>query len=118
MRKFHDDPHEVDEIILHVQKSDGTDDDELVRGLGERMFNHTEIHPNRIEFHDIETMRQLQGVGVLMKELKVVDHRPKTNGSESNGVAATTASAGNGSNGRNKPVTVPVESALQPHPRS
>ena len=80
LRKFHDDPHEVDEIILHVQKSDGTEDDELGRGLGERIFNHTEIHPNRIEFHDLETMRQLQGVGVLMKELKVVDHRPKPNG--------------------------------------
>ena len=44
------------------------------------MFNHTEIHPNRIEFHDAEAMRRLQGVGVLLKEQKVVDHRPKMNG--------------------------------------
>lgn len=89
LRKLHDDPHEVDEIILHVQKSDGSDEDELARGLGERVFNHTEIHPNRIEFHNLEQMRRLQGVGVVLKEQKVVDHRPKTNGAEINGVAAT-----------------------------
>lgn len=81
LRKFHDDPHEVDEIILHVQKSDDTADDELARKLCERIFNHTEIHPNRILFHDIEEMRRLQGVGVVMKEQRVVDHRPSANGS-------------------------------------
>jgi phenylacetate-CoA ligase len=109
LRKFHDDPHEVDEIILHVQKSDGTDDDELARGLGERMFNHTEIHPNRILFHDIEEMRRLQGVGVVMKEQKVVDHRPSSNGNGSNGSNGSTPTktngAANGSNGHHKLVT-------------
>lgn len=80
LRKFHDDPHEVDEIILHVQKSDDTHDDELAHGLRERMFSHTEIHPNQILFHNAEAMRRLQGVGVLLKEQKVVDHRPQMNG--------------------------------------
>jgi len=94
LRKFHDDPHEVDEIILHVQKSDGTDDDELAHGLRDRMFNHTEIHPNRIEFHNAEAMRRLQGVGLLLKEQKVVDHRPKVNGVGMNGTNGMPISAG------------------------
>jgi len=90
--KFHDDPHEVDEIILHVQKSDGTDDDEIARNVTERMFNQTEVHPNRILFHNIAEMRRLQGVGVLMKEQKVVDHRPTAHGPGSPAPTQTTTS--------------------------
>lgn len=77
LRKAHDDPHEVDEIVLHVQKSDATDDQVLATALNARFFAHTEIHPNRIEFHDAETLRRLQGLGVLIKEQKIVDHRPR-----------------------------------------
>jgi len=105
LRKFHDDPHEVDEIILHVQKSDGTDDEELAHGLRDRMFNHTEIHPNRIEFHDSGEMRQLQGVGVVLKEQKIVDHRPKANSVATNGNGGNGNT--NGSNGHHKLVTSP-----------
>jgi len=94
LRKFHDDPHDVDEIILHVQKSDDISDDELARSLGERMFNHTEIHPNRILFHDLAAMRRLQGVGVVMKEQKVVDHRPAPAGPGTNGSAQSKTSGG------------------------
>lgn len=77
LRKAHDDPHEVDEIVLHVQKSDATDERALATALNQRFFAHTEIHPNRIEFHDAETLRRLQGLGVLIKEQKIVDHRPR-----------------------------------------
>ncbi len=104
LRKLNDDPHEVDEIILHVQKSDGTDDDELSHGLRDRMFNHTEIHPNRVEFHNIEEMRRLQGVGVVMKEQKVVDHRPK-NGEANGASLANSNGSANGNNGQHKFVT-------------
>jgi phenylacetate-CoA ligase len=79
LRKVNDDPHELDEIVLHAQKSDGVGDQQLARELNEQFFRHTEIHPNRIVFHDAEEMRRLQGVGVLMKEQKIVDHRPRTN---------------------------------------
>lgn len=79
LRKVHDDPLELDELVLHVQKSDATDDQTLTTALNARFFAHTEIHPNRIEFHDAETLRRLQGLGVLMKEQTIVDHRPRTN---------------------------------------
>jgi len=74
--KANDDPHDLDEIVLHVQKTDDTNDRQLTRELNDRFYRHTEIHPNRILFHCAAEMRELQGVGVQLKEQKVVDHRP------------------------------------------
>jgi phenylacetate-coenzyme A ligase PaaK-like adenylate-forming protein len=77
LRKAGDDPFNLDELILHVTKTDGSTDQQLVRELHDRFYSQTEVHPNRIVFHDAAEMRQLQGVGVMMKEQKVVDHRPR-----------------------------------------
>ncbi len=77
LRKLHDDPLEVDELVLHVQKINGADDDHLIHDLRTRLATRCEISPNRIAFHSAEKMRDLQGVGVQLKEQKLVDHRPK-----------------------------------------
>ena len=76
LRKVNDDPLELDELILHVQKVNGADEIQLARQLKERCFSYLDIHPNRILFHNAEEIRRLQGVGVLLKEQKLVDHRP------------------------------------------
>jgi len=76
LRKVNDDPLELDEIILHVHQLNGADETQLSRELSARCFTHLEIHPNRIQFHDADNIRRLQGVGVLLKEQKLVDHRP------------------------------------------
>jgi phenylacetate-coenzyme A ligase PaaK-like adenylate-forming protein len=76
LRKLHDDPLEVDELILHVAKSDATDDAILRHALASHFAAETEIHPNRIDFHTVEEMRHLQGIGTQLKEQRVVDHRP------------------------------------------
>jgi phenylacetate-CoA ligase len=78
LRKVNDDPHELDELILHVQKTNGTDELHLRRELEQRCISQLEIQPNRIVFHDAEEIRALQGVGKLLKEQKLVDHRPST----------------------------------------
>ena len=78
LRKAHDDPLELDELILHVQKLNGTDEAEVSRELNRRCVAQLEISPNRIVFHSGEEMRRLQGVGALLKEQKLVDHRPLT----------------------------------------
>ncbi len=67
---------DLDQFILHVQKVDGTDEAQVTRELSERCSTHLEINPNRIVFHTAEEIRRLQGVGVLLKEQKIVDHRP------------------------------------------
>ena len=76
LRKANDDPLELDEVILHVQTLNGTDQAQLSRELSERCFNYLDIHPNRILFHNADEIRELQGVGKLLKEQKLVDHRP------------------------------------------
>jgi len=78
LRKTNDDPHERDEIILHVQKLDGVDEAKLARELSERCYKTADVHPNKILFHDAEKLRELQGVGTQIKEQKLVDNRPKT----------------------------------------
>jgi phenylacetate-CoA ligase len=77
LRKVNDDPHELDELILHVQKLDGVDEEQLRRELDARCVAYVEIHPNHIVFHDSEEIRLLQGVGTVIKEQKIVDHRPR-----------------------------------------
>jgi phenylacetate-coenzyme A ligase PaaK-like adenylate-forming protein len=76
IRKRHDDPLDLDELILHVAKSDATDDERLRATLNERFSRETELHPNRIELHSLEELRALQGIGTQLKEQRVVDHRP------------------------------------------
>jgi len=80
IRKVHDDPLELDELILHVQKAGGANaaSDEAVRNILYRRFmEETETHPNRILFHGDEDLRRMQGVGKMLKEERVVDHRPR-----------------------------------------
>lgn len=91
LRKINDDPLDLDEVILHVQKLNGADEGQLTRDLRQRCVTHLEIHPNRILFHDTEGIRRLQGVGTLLKELKLVDHRPPVQPlpAQTDGAAAT-----------------------------
>jgi phenylacetate-CoA ligase len=76
LRKAHDDPLEMDELILHVQKLNGTDEDIVRRELSRRCVEQLEVSPNRVLFHTADEMRRLQGVGALLKEQKLVDNRP------------------------------------------
>jgi phenylacetate-coenzyme A ligase PaaK-like adenylate-forming protein len=78
LRKVNDDPLELDELILHVAKSDNCDDAMLRQELSKHFARETEIHPNRIEFHTAEEMRDKQGVGTQLKEQRIVDRRPKS----------------------------------------
>lgn len=95
LRKRNDDPLEVDELVLHVEIRGDVRGDRLTRDLTNRFAAETEIHPNRIVFHDGEEMRELQGVGRQLKESKIVDHRnaaPGSPGSRSGEEAHSAAS--------------------------
>jgi phenylacetate-coenzyme A ligase PaaK-like adenylate-forming protein len=80
LRKHHDDPLEVDEVVLHVAKSDEFSDARLKEQLDARFASEVEMHPNRIEFHTADEMKTLQGTGTQLKEQRIVDHRPGANG--------------------------------------
>ena len=77
LRKAHDDPLDLDELILHVEKLDHANEAQLKREIDDRIASVIEMHPNHIIFETPENMRKLQGVGVQMKEQRLADHRPK-----------------------------------------
>ncbi len=76
LRKQHDDPLDLDELILHVEPVNGVDRATCMRDLNNLFAAKTELHPNRVVFHTAPEMRDLQGVGTQLKEQKIVDHRP------------------------------------------
>lgn len=77
LRKAHDDPLDLDELVLHVARNGTTaSDDALAARMRTVLHSHFEITPNRIVFHSPEEIRTLQKVGVALKEQRVVDHRP------------------------------------------
>jgi phenylacetate-coenzyme A ligase PaaK-like adenylate-forming protein len=77
IRKCNDDPLELDELVLHVQKLNDVPEERLSRELNNRFLERTEIRPNRIVYHNVDEMRHLLGVGTQLKELKVIDRRPR-----------------------------------------
>jgi phenylacetate-coenzyme A ligase PaaK-like adenylate-forming protein len=89
LRKRNDDPLELDELVLHVEKSDDFSDANLRALLSERFARELEIHPNRIEFHPVAAMRDKQGVGTQLKEQRIVDHRPASSAIRSSGSATS-----------------------------
>lgn len=76
IRKANDDPLDVDQLILHVEKLGDADEQRLREDLSKRFAAETEIHPNQIVFHSEEELRRMQGVGIQLKEQRVIDHRP------------------------------------------
>jgi phenylacetate-coenzyme A ligase PaaK-like adenylate-forming protein len=93
IRKCNDDPLELDELILHVHKLNDVDEKRLTRELNSRFAERTEIRPNRIVFHRADELRQLQGVGVQLKEQKIIDNRPRATEQPATVTANTSACA-------------------------
>ena len=87
IQKFNNDPMELDELVLHVQKLGEVSEEKLSREINSRFLERTEIRPNRIVYHELEEMRHLLGVGTQMKELKVLDRRPKIGSRETSSAA-------------------------------
>lgn len=77
LRKVNDDPLELDEIIVHVNRTGRVAEEELSRAIGRRFQAATEIRPNAVLFHEASAMRDRQGVGEELKEKRFVDNRPQ-----------------------------------------
>ncbi|HWZ95107.1 MAG TPA: AMP-binding protein [Opitutaceae bacterium] len=78
LRKAHDDPLELDEIVLHVTRIAYTPEATIENAVREVLHAQFELRPNKIVFHTDDEMKTLHKVGLALKEEKVVDHRPKT----------------------------------------
>jgi|UniRef100_UPI00378480A9 phenylacetate-CoA ligase len=77
LRKRHDDPLETDEVHLHLSAEPGVQESDLERAVSRRFHEATEITPNELHFHTLAEMREHLGIGRLLKEEKIADHRPK-----------------------------------------
>ncbi|CAN5908434.1 phenylacetate--CoA ligase [soil metagenome] len=85
LRKLRDDPLEVDEVLLHVSINSNVDQETVREQINRRFHEVTEMTPNAVLFHSISELRDMLGVGRLLKEEKLADHRPK------NGVSSVSA---------------------------
>jgi hypothetical protein len=77
LRKANNDPLDLDEIHLHVTRVGDQPEEALITHLSNMLHSQFEVRPNKIVFQTPEKMRELQKVGVALKEQKLVDNRPK-----------------------------------------
>jgi len=75
LRKHHDDPLECDEVLLHVAPESGMNESTLREQIARRFLEVTELRPNAVLFHSVAELRGLLGIGRLLKEEKIADHR-------------------------------------------
>ena len=77
IRKHNDDPHDVDELILHVAPENGADLEQLKQSIRTRFQAQVEITPNRIEPHSLDDMLKRIKLESSLKEVRILDARPK-----------------------------------------
>jgi phenylacetate-coenzyme A ligase PaaK-like adenylate-forming protein len=77
IRKAHDDPHDVDELILHLAPANGANIDQLKEKIRARFQTEIELTPNRIEVHSIDDMLKRIKLESSLKEVRILDARPK-----------------------------------------
>lgn len=77
LQKKDNDPHEVDELVVHVAVRSGSDEDAIAQRLREQFRGRIEVSPNRVEFRPLPDMLDRLGMEREMKEKRFVDSRPK-----------------------------------------
>ncbi len=77
LRKHNDDPLECDEVLLYVTADPGIGEGALREQIARRFHEATELRPNAIFFRPLSELRDRLGVGRLLKEEKIADHRAK-----------------------------------------
>ena len=82
LRKRDDDPLQMDEIIIHVEKTGDQSEADLAEAITNKVASKTEMRPNKILFHNRTEMGKLQGLGRELKEQRLVDNRPKEKGTD------------------------------------
>jgi phenylacetate-CoA ligase len=77
LRKVNNDPLDVDEMILHLAADNGADIGQLEDRIRKRFQADVEIMPNRIEVHSLDDMLRRIKLETSLKEVRVLDARPK-----------------------------------------
>lgn len=77
LRKKNDDPFENDELIIYITSAEGTREEEVSKLIELRMKEQMEITPTKIIFEPLESLLERLSIEKEMKELRIVDRRPK-----------------------------------------
>ncbi len=75
LRKRNNDPLQTDELVVHACRQPDAPEETVRNNVRAQFSKSLEIAPNAVIFHTAEEIRQLQQVGVAMKEVKVIDNR-------------------------------------------
>jgi hypothetical protein len=67
----------VDELILHMAPAEGVDVQQLTEQVRARFQSDIEMTPNRVEIHSLEDMLQRIRLESALKEVRILDARPK-----------------------------------------
>ena len=77
LRKKDDDPHEVDEMVVHLSVKSGCSENIATERVQELFKSRLEISPNQVAFYGLESMLNKIGMETEMKEKRFLDARPK-----------------------------------------
>ena len=77
LRKKDDDPHEVDEMVVHLSVKPGSSEQAATNSVQELFKSRLEISPNQVQFLGLDSMLQKIGMETEMKEKRFLDARPK-----------------------------------------
>lgn len=77
LQKKHDDPHELDELVVRLSVRAGTDRAECEKKVRQELLIGVEVAPNTVEFRSTPEMLAALGMETEMKEKRFLDRRPK-----------------------------------------
>lgn len=77
LRKKDNDPHEVDEMVVHLAVKSGCSENVAAERVHDLFKSRLEIAPNQVEFLGLDSMLRKIGMETEMKEKRFLDARPK-----------------------------------------
>ncbi len=79
------DPHDLDEIHIHLAVTSKCDEGELVQFLKKKMIEVMEVAPSEIFFRSAADMSERLGMETSPKEIRILDRRPELLAKEEDG---------------------------------
>ncbi len=77
LRKKDNDPHEVDEMVVHLAVKSGCVESDAADRVQDLFKSRLEISPNEVEFLGLDSMLRKIGMETEMKEKRFLDARPQ-----------------------------------------
>ena len=75
--KKDDDPHEVDEVVLFLSVKSGAIESDVAEQVGKELRASCEISPNEIRIIPLKEMLDRIRMETALKEVRILDRRPK-----------------------------------------